>query len=88
MAKIIVYHYSPAARVPALTPAQCAEIRQNYDNALCNYPGVILHGVFVDSKGQGICEWEAPSIETVKEIITKVDGRPPADDVVLVNRII
>jgi hypothetical protein len=88
MAKIIVYHYAPAARVPQLTPAQCAEIRQNYDAALRDYPGVVFHGVFVDSEGRGICEWEAPGIEIVKKIITRVDGRPPADDVVLVSKVI
>lgn len=88
MAKIIVYHYSPAARVPSLTPRQCAEIRQKYDSVVREYPGVVFHGVFVDSKGQGICEWDAPSIDVVNEIITRVDGHPPVDGAVAVQRIL
>ena len=88
MAKIIVYHYTRAARVPSLTPAQCAEIRQNYEAVLRDYPGVVFQGVFVDANGQGICEWDAPSVALVNEIITRVDGRPPVDGAVAVRKIL
>lgn len=88
MAKIIVYHYSLAARVPSLTPAECAAIRQRFDTVLCDYPDAVFHGVFVDANGQGICEWDAPSVAVVNEVITKVDGHPPVDSVVEVKRIL
>jgi hypothetical protein len=88
MAKIIVYHYSPAARVPELSPAQCAAIRQKFDVVLRDYPGVVFQGVFVDVNGQGICEWDAPSVAVVNEIITKVDGHLPVDGAVAVRKII
>jgi hypothetical protein len=88
MARIIVYHYTPAARVLALTPAECAGIRQKFDEVLRNYPGVVLHGVFVDEKGQGICEWEAPNAAIVNDVITQVDGRPPVDGAVAVRKIL
>jgi len=88
MARIIVFHYSPAARVPKLTPAECASIRAKYDDALRAHPGVVLHGVFVASNGQGICEWEAPDVATVQRIITQVDGHPPRDGAVAVTKII
>jgi hypothetical protein len=88
MAKVIVYHYSSNARVPSLTPAQCAAIRQKYDSVSRDYPGATLRGVFVDEKGQGICEWDAPSVAVVNEIITKVDGHPPVDGAVVVRQII
>jgi hypothetical protein len=88
VAKIIVYHYTPAARVPALTAEECSAIRQKYDAALRNYHGVTFHGVFVDDKGQGICEWEAPSVDVVNAIITAVDGRPPVDGAVAVRKIL
>jgi hypothetical protein len=88
MARIIVYHYSPAARVPSLTPAQCAAIRQKYAAVCRAYPGANLRGVFADANGQGICEWEAPSVAVVNEIITQVDGHPPIDGAVLVKQII
>ncbi len=88
MARIIVYHYTPEARVPSLTPSQRVEIRGKYDAVLRDYPGVVLHGVFVDQNGQGICEWEAPSVAVVNEIIVKVDGHPPVDGAVAVTRIL
>ena len=88
MARIIVYHYSPVARVPKLTPAECAGIRAKYDDALRDHPGVKLHGVFADANGQGICEWEAPDVATVNAIITKVDGHPPVDGTVAVTRLL
>jgi hypothetical protein len=49
---------------------------------------VVFQGVFVDAKGQGICEWEAPSVAVVNEVITKVDGHPPVDGAVEVRRIL
>jgi hypothetical protein len=88
MARIIVYHYSPAARVPSLSPDQCAAIRQKFNSVSRDYPGATLRGVFVDAHGQGICEWDAPSVAVVNEIITKVDGHPPIDGAVLVRQII
>lgn len=88
MARIIVYHYSQAARVPALTPEQRAAIRQKYDSVIRQYPGVVFHGVFVDEKGQGICEWDAPSVDVVNEIITAVDGHPPLDGAVAVQKLL
>ena len=88
MARIIVFHYSPAARVSPLTPAECASIRRKFDAVLKDHPGVVFHGVFVGAGGQGICEWEAPSVAVVNEIITKVDGRPPIDGAIEVKQII
>jgi hypothetical protein len=88
MARIIVYHYSKAARVPQLSAEQCADVRRRYDAILKDYPGVVFRGVFVSGAGQGFCDWEAPGIDVVKEIITKVDGRPPVDDVCEVKQLL
>lgn len=88
MARIIVFHFSPAARVPQLSATDCAAIRQNYETVIKNYPGVVFHGVSVGPDGRGICEWEAPSVGVVCEIVTKVDGRPPLDGAVEVQKII
>lgn len=88
MARIIVFHHAPAARVPQLTAEQCADVRGRFDCVIREYPGVVFHGVFVDAKGQGFCEWEAPSVDVVKEIVTRVDGHPPLDDVCEVRQII
>lgn len=88
MARIIVFHYSSAASVPQLSPADCAAIRQKYDEVLRGYPGVVFHGVSAGKDGRGICEWEAPSAGIVCEIVTKVDGHPPLDGAVEVEKII
>jgi hypothetical protein len=88
MARIIVFHFSPAARVPALSAAQCADVRSRFDEVLKDYPGIVFHGVSVDAQGQGICEWEAPNAEVVREIVTKVDGHPPVDGLTVVEQII
>lgn len=88
MARIIVFHYSPKARVPQLAAEVKKSIRAKYDAVLKDYPGVVLHGVSVDANGQGICEWEAPSVAVVNEVITKVDGHPPVDGAVAVERIL
>jgi hypothetical protein len=85
---IIVFHYTPAARVPTLSATECSAIRQKFDAVLRDYPGVVFHGVFVDQNGQGICAWDAPSVEVVNEIITKVDGHPPVDGAVAVWKIL
>lgn len=88
MARIITFHFSPEARVPALTAGQCREIRDRFDGVIRDYPGVVFHGVFVGDDGRGICEWEAPNVDVVNEIITKADGHPPVDGAVEVRQIL
>jgi hypothetical protein len=36
----------------------------------------------------GICDWEAPNANIVKEIVKKVLGAPPADPVIVVKRVL
>ena len=36
----------------------------------------------------GICDWEAPSPEVVKEIVAKVLGSPPVDPVIVVKKVL
>jgi len=35
----------------------------------------------------GICDWDAPDAEVVKEIVTKALGAPPADPVIVVKKV-
>ena len=44
---------------------QYREIRARFDHIICDYPGVVFHGVFVGDDGRGICEWEAPDVDIV-----------------------
>lgn len=88
MARIITFHFSPEARVPTLNEEQCLEIRARFENVIRGYRDVVFHGVFVGEDGRGICEWDAPSVETVNEIITKADGHPPLDGAVEVRKLL
>lgn len=88
MPKIIVFHFSEAARVPKLTAGECTAIRANFDRVVVEYEGVTFHGVFAAEDGRAICEWEAPDAATVEEIITRVEGKPSRDGAVLVTKII
>lgn len=88
MPKIVVFHYTESARVPRLDAAACKAIREKFDAVIRDYPGVRFEGVYVGDDGRGICEWKAPDLATVNEIIVKVEGRPPIDGMVLVRRIL
>ena len=53
---------------------------------LKEYPDVKFNGTYVDEKGMGICDWEAPN--AVREIVEKALGKPPVDPVVVVKRVL
>jgi hypothetical protein len=36
----------------------------------------------------GICDWEAPNADVVKEIVKKVLGAPPTDSTIVVKRVL
>ena len=40
---------------------------------LKEYPDVKFNGTYVDEKGMGICDWEAPN--AVREIVEKALGK-------------
>jgi len=42
----------------------------------------------VNEEGMGICDWEAPNAEVVKEIVEKVLGSPPVDPVIVVKKVL
>ena len=53
---------------------------------LKEYPDVKFNGTYVDEKGMGICDWEAPN--AVREIVEKALGKPPVDPVIVVKRVL
>lgn len=79
MAKIIVFHYTDKGRLPKLSQEELNSIMVKIYEELKNYPDVKFNGTYVDDEGKGICDWEAPNPEVVKEIIKKVLGEPPVD---------
>ncbi len=87
MAKIIVFHFTETGRLPKLSEEELKDIRKKFDEALKDYSGVNF-SAYVDENGMGICDWEAPSPEVVKEIVQKVLGAPPADPVIEVKQVL
>jgi len=87
-AKVIVFHYTDRGKLPKLSEEELNEIKKKFYDELKNYPNVWFNGTFVDEEGRGICEWEAPNAEVVKEIVKKVIGEPPADGTVVVKRVL
>ncbi|MGB3459583.1 MAG: nickel-binding protein [Halobacteriota archaeon] len=88
MAKIVVFHYTEAGRLPKLSKNELEDIMKQFYEVLKDYPEVKYNGTYVDENGMGICDWEAPDAEVVKEIVKKVLGSPPADPTIEVKRVL
>jgi len=88
MAKIIVFHFTEEGRLPKLSQKELDDIMKGFYEVLKEYPGVKFNGTYVDENGMGICDWEAPNPEIVKEIVKKVLGAPPKDPVIAVKRVL
>ena len=87
MAKIIVFHYKKDCQVPELSAAQIAEVKAAYGKELENHPDVKMVGVFIDENGKGFCEWDAPNVEIVKQIVFNVTGEYPGEEPVVVENL-
>jgi len=88
MAKIIVFHYTEAGRLPKLSREELIDIRNKFLDVLKDYPDVHFNGTFINENGMGICDWEAPSAEMVKEVVQKALGSPPGDPVIEVKQVL
>jgi len=87
MAKILLFHYTEEGRLPNLSEQELKDLRAKFDEVFKDYPGVNFV-TYVDENGMGICDWEAPNVETVKEIVEKVLGSPPTDPVIVVKQVL
>ena len=88
MAKVLVFHYTEGGRLPKLSKRELEDIMKQFYEVLKDYPEVKFNGTYVDENGMGICDWDAPNADVVKEIVEKVLGAPPADPVIVVNRVL
>ena len=88
MAKVLIFHYTEEGRLPKLSKKELEDIMAQLYEVLKDYPDVKFNGTYVDENGMGICDWEAPNANIVKEIITKVLGAPPDDPVIVVKRVL
>ena len=88
MAKVLIFHYTKEGRLPKLSKKELEDIVKQLDDVLKDYPEVKFNGTYVDENGMGICDWEAPNANIVKEILKKVLGAPPADPAIVVRRVL
>jgi len=88
MPLIIVFHFTEKGKLPKLSEKELRDIRAKFLEVLKDYPEVTFYGTWVNEEGMGICLWEAPSPETVKEIVAKVLGSPPADPVIIGKKVL
>jgi len=88
MPKVIVFHYTEEGRLPKLKQKELEEVMKGFCNVLKDYPDVKYNGTYVDENGMGICDWDAPNADVVKEIVKKVLGSPPTDPTIAVKRVL
>ena len=88
MAKVLVFHFTEEGRLPKLSDEERREIINRFYEVLKEYPDVRFNGTYVDENGMGICDWEAPNAEVVREIVEKALGKPPVDPVVVVKSVL
>lgn len=88
MAKVFVFHYTEAGILPKLSEKELRDIMKGFYEVLKGYPDVKFNGTYVDENGMGICDWEAPNADVVKEIVKKVLGAPPTDSTIVVKRVL
>jgi hypothetical protein len=88
MPKIVVFHFTKDGRLPKLSEKELRDIRSRFLEVLKEYPDVTFHGTYVNEEGMGICDWEAPNANVVKEIVKKVLGAPPIDPTIVVNKVL
>lgn len=88
MAKVLLFHYTEEGRLPKLSKKELEDIMKQFYEVLKDYPEAKFNGAYVDENGIGICDWDAPNVGVVKEIVEKVIGAPPADPVIVVKRVL
>ena len=88
MAKVIVFHYTDKGKLPKLSESELNELKEKFNQELKNHPDVKFNGTFVNHDGRGFCDWDAPNVEIVNEIIKKVIGESPIDGLAAVERVL
>jgi len=87
IAKVIEFHFTEKGRLPKISPEELEGFKKKFADILKEYPDVKYNGTYTNEEGMGICDWDAPNAEVVKEIVTKALGAPPADPVIVVEKI-
>lgn len=85
MTKVLVIHYTEDGQLPKLSEDELKSIQEDVKDRLEKEEKVEFNGTFVNEEGMGICDWEAPNANTVKEIVDEVIGAP-YDEVIEVEQ--
>jgi hypothetical protein len=85
---VLVFHFTEEGRLPRLSEGELRDIRRKFLEVLKDYPDVTFHGTYVNEEGVGICDWEAPNAEVVKEIVKRVLGSQPTDPTIVVKKVL
>ena len=91
MVTVIVFHFTEKGLLPTkLSEEAYRSLRTEIDKVLEDpkYKDVYFNGTFVDENGKGVCLWNAPNAEIVKEVIEEVLGCPPVDGAIEVKQVI
>jgi len=86
MSKILVMRYAEGIiDLDDLTEEKKKEISDKVEAFLKDNPEVKFNGLWVDEDGMGVCEWEAPDVETVETALDDVGL--PHDEVIEVEKV-
>ena len=90
MARIITMRYSDEGRLPEATKAELEELQANVVETVAKYDDVEFNGTFANEAGMGICEWEAPDVESVVRIYEESGAIDvaPSDEIIEVEQIL
>jgi hypothetical protein len=87
MAKVFVMRYNKGKIPPS---ALTDEFKQQLGGALETYlkehPQVKFNGLWINEEGVGICDWDAPDVESVKNFIDSAGGS--YDEIVKVDKLL
>jgi len=87
MVRVFVMRYNKGKLPPdEITGEMKEDIVKKVEDLLKEYPDVKFNGLWVNEDGIGICDWEAPDVDTVKRIVEAVGS--PYDDIVEVKKVL
>ena len=90
MARIITMRYSEEGRLPDASREELEALQANVVETVAQYDDVEFKGTFANDEGMGICEWEAPDVETVVEIYEESGAIDvaPSDEIIEVEQVL
>ena len=87
MAKVFVLRHNKGKLPPSVLTAEFKnQIVEAMEKFFRENPEVKFNGLWVNDEGIGICDWDAPDVESVKSFIDGVGGT--YDEIVAVEKVL